>query len=97
MEPRLKTFRQFREACTYGFFGSDRCPVFCPVLSAALVYCGQTVGWIKMKLGMEVGLVPGHIALDGDPDPPKGAHPQFAAHVCCATRLDGSRCHLVQR
>jgi len=21
-----------------------------------LVYCGQTVGWIKMKLGMEVGL-----------------------------------------
>jgi len=35
------------------------------VLSVTLVYCGQTVGWIKMKLGMqvaEVGLGPGHIA-----------------------------------
>ena len=38
----------------------------------AHVYCGQTVGWIKMKLGMEVGLGPGDIVLDGDPDPPKG-------------------------
>jgi len=25
-------------------------------LSVTLVYCGQTVGWIKIKLGMEVGL-----------------------------------------
>ena len=33
----------------------------CPVcLSVTLVYCGQTVGWIKMKLGMRVGL--GHAA-----------------------------------
>jgi len=24
------------------------------VLSVTLVYCGQTVGWIKMKHGMEV-------------------------------------------
>jgi len=30
-------------------------------LSVTLVYCDQTVGWIKMKLGMEVGLGPGHI------------------------------------
>jgi len=29
------------------------------------------VGWIKMKFGMEVGLVTGHIVLDGDPAPPK--------------------------
>jgi len=37
-------------------------PLSCPVsvLSATLVHCGQTVGWIKMKLGMQVGLVPGH-------------------------------------
>jgi len=30
-----------------------------------------------MKLGMEVGLGPGHIVLDGDPAPPqkKGAQP----------------------
>jgi len=63
---------------------SDRCPV-CPVLSETLVYCGQTVGWIKMKLGMPVGLGPGHIVLDGDPapSPPKVHSPQFSAHICC--------------
>jgi len=31
------------------------------VLSVTFVHCGQTVGWIKMKLGMQVGLGPGHI------------------------------------
>ena len=40
-------------------------------MSVAFVYCGQTVGLIKMKLiGMEVGLGPGHTVLDGDPAPP---------------------------
>jgi len=29
-----------------------------PCLSETLVYCGQMVGWIKMKLRMEVGLGP---------------------------------------
>ena len=46
------------------------------VLSVTLVYCGQTVGWIKMKLGLEVGLGTGHIVLDGDAQlclPKKGA------------------------
>jgi len=60
---------------TVRFMLSDRvrCPV-CPAgLSEALVYCGQTVGWIKMKLGMEVCLGPGHIVY-GDP-PPKGHSP----------------------
>jgi len=54
-------------------------------LSVTLVYCGQTVGWIKMKLGMEVGLSPGHFVLDGDPatPSPKGHRPQFSAHICC--------------
>ena len=42
----------------------------CPVLSVTLVYYGQTVGRIKMKLGMRVGLGPGHIVLDVDPAPP---------------------------
>jgi len=28
-------------------------------------------GWIKMPLGTEVGLGPGHSVLDGDPAPPK--------------------------
>ena len=54
------------------------------VLSVTLVYCGQTVEWIKMKLGMAVGLGPGHIVLDGDPAPSqRGTAPQFSAHVCC--------------
>jgi len=54
-------------------------------LSVMLVYCGQMVGWNNMKLGMEAGLSPGHIVLDGDPVPlPKrGTAPQFSAHVCC--------------
>jgi len=35
-------------------------------------------GWIKMPLGMEVGLGPGDFLLDGDPAPPskKGAKPR---------------------
>jgi len=53
---------------------SDRC-LSC--LSVTLVYCGQTVGWIKMQLGMQVGLSPGHIALDMETQLPlpKGAQP----------------------
>jgi len=45
-----------------------------PIL--AHVYCGQTVGWIKMKLGMEVGLGLGH---NGDPAllPQRGTAPIF--------------------
>jgi len=35
------------------------------VLSVTLVHCGQTVGWINMKLGMQVCLDPDHIVLDG--------------------------------
>ena len=62
-------------------------PLSC--LSVTLVYCGQTVGWIKMPLGTQVGLGPGHIVLDGDPAPPRiGAeHPplfycsQTVAHL----------------
>ena len=61
------------------------CLSVCPVLSVTLVYCAQTVGRIKMKLGTQVGLVPGHIVLGGDPAPPplKGHSPQFSAHICC--------------
>ena len=65
---------------------SDRC-LSCPVLSvlfAPLVYCGPTVGRIKMKLGVQVGLGPGHTVLSGDPAPPPqgGIAPQFSAHIC---------------
>jgi len=33
------------------------------------VRCGKTAGWIKMSLGMEAGLVPDDIVLDGDRSP----------------------------
>jgi len=41
-----------------------------------------------MPFGMQVGLGPGHIVLDGDPAPPKSVVVKW---------LDGSRCHLVLR
>ena len=53
-------------------------------LSATLVYCGQMIGWIMVKLGTKVGLGPGPTVLDEDPAPPpqkKGHSPQFSAHV----------------
>ena len=64
----------------------------------AHVNCGQTAGWIKMALGVEVGFDPGHVVLDGDPDslPEKGGTaPNFRPMFVVAKRLDGSRCHLV--
>jgi len=62
---------------------SDSRTVVChvlSVLSVALVYCGQMVGWIGMPLDTKVGLGPGHIVLDDDPAPPpqkKGHSPIF--------------------
>ena len=45
-------------------------------LSVTLVYCGQTVGWIKIILGMEAWPRPGHIVLHVDPvSPAKEAQP----------------------
>jgi len=74
---------------------------------SAHVYCGQTAGRIKMALGMEVGLCPVHIVLDGDtaPLPKRGwgkapggqSPPHFRPIFIVAKRLDASRCHLVWR
>jgi len=71
-------------------------------LSVTLVHCGQTVGWVKMKLSVQVGLGPSHIVLDGDPAPlpapPKGhSPPNFRPISVVAKWLHGSRCHLVWR
>jgi len=59
---------------------------------SAHISCGQTAGWIKMALGIEVGLAPGYIVLDWDPTPysKKGAEPppQFLAHFYCG-QTDG--------
>jgi len=72
---------------------SDRCPV-CPALSVTLVYCGQTVGRIKMKLGTQVGLGPGHIhiVLHGDPPPlpERSTAPNFRPISGAAKWLHGS-------
>ena len=64
---------------------SEHCPVCLSVcLSVTLLYYGQTVGWIKMKLGMEVGIGPGHSVRWGPSyHLSKWGHssPQFSAHV----------------
>jgi len=46
---------------------------------------GQTAARKKMALGMEVGLSPGDVMLDGDPVRPsqEGAEPQFLANAYC--------------
>jgi len=81
---------------------SDRCLCLsvclsvCPVrLSVTFVHCDQTATRIKMKLGMQVGMMslgmelglgPGNFVLDGDPAPPPqkgGGAPKFSAHVHC--------------
>jgi len=50
----------------------------------AHVYCSQTVAWIKMPLGTEVGLSPDNIVLDGDSALPSlkmaQSLPQFSSH-----------------
>ena len=63
-------------------YRSVDCPVLfvcLSVMSVTFVHCGQTVGRIKMKLGMQVGLGPGHIVLDGtqllSSPSPKGTQP----------------------
>ena len=53
---------------------------------SADVYCRQTAGWMKMPLGTEVYLSPGHIVLEGIQLPPRKGHsspPFFSAHVSC--------------
>jgi len=53
-----------------------------------------------MPLGMQVGLGPGHVVLDGDPAPlPKKEveHCNFRPISIVAKRLDGSKWHLAWR
>jgi len=66
---------------------------------SAHAYCGQTAVWIKMNLGTEVGLGPGHIVLDGASSlsPKGGGAPNFRRISVVAKWLGGSRCRLVRR
>jgi len=54
---------------------------------------------ILMALSMEVGLGPGHIVLDWDPNTltKSKAAPDFRPIFIVAKRHDASRCHLVWR
>ena len=65
---------------------SDRCLscLSCPVLSVTLVYCGQTVRQIKMKLG---------IVLDGDPAFPatEAQHPPPFRPMSIVAKVDQSQ------
>jgi len=53
------------------------------------------------NVGMQVGLDPGHIVLDGDSSPlplkKGGTAPNFRPMSVVAKRLDGLRCYLVLR
>jgi len=66
---------------------SDRCLSVClSCLSVTLVYCGQTVGWIKIKLGNAGGPRPWSHCVrlkPSSPSPKGGRSPQFSAHICC--------------
>ena len=46
-----------------------------------------------MKLGMQVGLGPGHTVLGGDPAPPllKGHSPPFSANVRCGQTAEWTK------
>jgi len=68
-----------------------------PMQFSAHICCGQMTAWIKMPLGMDVGLGSGDFVLDGDPAPlpKKGAEPpNFRPMFIVAKRLNGSRWHL---
>jgi len=72
----------------------DRCPV---CLSVALVYSGQTVGWIKVPFGTAVGFGPGDIVLDAEPalaaERGTAATPHFSARFA----VDGRPCQQLLR
>ena len=58
----------------------------------AHICCGQMAAWIKMSLGMELGLGQGDFVLDGyhAPPPQNGAEPpNFRPMFTVAKRLDG--------
>jgi len=66
------------------------------------ICCGQKAAWMKMPLGLEVGLGLGDFVLDGNPVPlpKKGAEApdkKFRPMFIVAKRLDGSRGYLARR
>ena len=72
-----------------------------PPQFSAHFYCGQTAGFIKMPLGVEVSLSPWDFVCNGEPAPsPKRGEsplPNFWPISVAAKWLDTSKCHLVWR
>jgi len=57
---------------------------------SAHICCGQMAAWIKMSLGLELGLGPCDCVLDEDPLPKWGrSPPNFRTMFIVAKRLDG--------
>jgi len=61
LQKLMYTTRCIYKELIYAIGPLSVCPVLSVCLSAALVYCGQTAKSMKIKLGIEVGLGPGHI------------------------------------
>jgi len=61
-------------------------PIFGPYLLRRYPCCGQMAAWVKMSLGMELGLGRDDFVLDGDPAPPPqrggGQTPQIKFGPC---------------
>jgi len=60
-----------------------------PPKFSAHVNCGQTAGWIKVVLAIEVGLSPGDFVLDGHPapSPKRGQSPPICPCLLRQTAL----------
>jgi len=59
---------------------------------SANICCGQTAGWTKLALGIEVGLGPGDFVFDGDPATPrKRVHPPHPIFGLCLLWPNGWR------
>jgi len=105
---RTVTVMPIRHICFCSFVWATVCKTVRPILSAVvclsdlsvtLVHCSQTVGWIKMPLGIEVWPRSRPHCQTGTQLPTERgtAAPTFRPMSIVAKRLDGSSCHLVRR
>ena len=69
----------------------DRCLSVCPVCNVGVLWRN---GWMDQdKIGMEVGLGPGHIVLGGDPAPPRKGAQQPPVFDSCLLWPNGRTSH----
>ena len=80
LKDKVTIFKMVRPMLSDHYLSVLSVCLFCPVLSAMLVYSGQMAGWIKMKLGKQTGhLGIGHTVFDGMQLslPQRGTAPNF--------------------